>query len=167
MTLTKCKQHISMCSVALGSFQPSVFGSAALTLLAVLNLLVTRRSQCQQRVGVFFSSARFCMKRPSCVSASHWPAGLYRFSVSPRSYGESTLMLCSGSHQKEQVLHIIAGGKLLASSRIYSDLLILSPFCLHCPLHFEFSSTATWAVKRTTSEPQTCMLGRKCITSLL
>lgn len=142
MTLTKCNQHISMCSVALGSFQSSVFGFAALTLLAALNLLVTRRSQCQQRVGVFFSSERFCMKFPGCVPASHWPTGLYRFSVSPRSYRESTLMLCFGSHQKERLLCIIAGGKPLAPSCIYSDLLILSPFCQHCPLHFKFSSAA-------------------------
>lgn len=107
----------------------------------------------------FFSSERFCIKCPGCVPASHWPTGLYRFSVSPRSYGESTMMLCFGSHQKEQVLHIVACGKLLASSCIYSDLLILSPFCLHCPLRFEFSRTATQTVKLTTSEPLTLLLG--------
>lgn len=34
----------------------------------------------------FFSSDRFCMKCPGCIPASHWPTGLYRYSVSPRSY---------------------------------------------------------------------------------
>ena len=39
MTSTKYKQQIYVYSVALGSSQPSVFSSAALTLLAVFNWL--------------------------------------------------------------------------------------------------------------------------------
>lgn len=99
-----------------------------------------------------------------CLALVHW--SLQIFSFTQELQGESTLMLCLGSHQKERSLHIIAVGKLLASSCICSDLLILSPFCLHCPLHFEFSSTATKAVKLITSETLTLMLRRKCITSL-
>lgn len=101
---------------------------------------------------------------PGCVPASYCPTGL-RFSVSPKRYGESTLMLYFGSHQK--VLHIIAGRKRLASSCIYSDRLILSLFCQHCLLNFELSCSATQAIKLTTSEPLTLMLGRKCIAGLL
>lgn len=82
MTLTKCKQHISMCSVALGSFQSSVFGCAALTLLAVLNLLVTRRSQCQQRVGVFLFKFEILHEMPwlcSCLALAHWSLQIFSF----------------------------------------------------------------------------------------
>lgn len=74
-------------SAALGSFKFSVFGSAALTLLAVHKLLVTWRSQCQQRVGVFFSSEGFCMKCPSCIPASRWPTGLADFQFHPGATG--------------------------------------------------------------------------------
>lgn len=106
--------HVQLCS-------GSVSGSVVLTLLAVLNLLVTRRLK---RVGVFFSSEIFCMKCPSRGSASHWPTALHRFSRSPRSYEESALILGCRSHQKEGALHTAASRNTLASPYIHSDLLI-------------------------------------------
>ena len=94
------------------------------------------------------------------------------FLYHPGATGESAAMLFFGSHQKQRVPHNIAGGKPLAWSRIYSDLLVwfvfcfvcmgfLSPFCLYCPLHFEFSGTATQAAELSTSEPITFALRRK------
>lgn len=70
----------SMPNVASGSVQSSVSSSAALTLLAVLNLLVTRRSQCQPRVGVFFSSERFAWNSPAvCSGLAHWSVRIFSF----------------------------------------------------------------------------------------
>lgn len=123
-------------ALPLALFNP-VFRSATVTLLARLKLLVTWRSHCQQRVGVFFSSDRILHEMPqvaSCLILAHWS---YRFLISPRSYGESTLMLCFGSHQKEQVRHIIAGGKLLVPSCTYSDLLIFITILPALPTSFQ------------------------------
>lgn len=70
--------HVQHCPGALSSL---CLWLRSLTLLAALNLLVTRQSRCQRRVGVIFSSERFCMDCPGSVCAWHHPTGLSRFSA--------------------------------------------------------------------------------------
>lgn len=110
-----------------------------LTLLAALNLLVTRQSRAPKGVGVFFSSEVFCMKCCSWGFASHWPTALYIFSLSPRSYEESTWILCCRSHKKEGTLHIIASRKTLDLPYLttYSGLLILITILPALPTSFQ------------------------------
>lgn len=115
---------------------PFSFGSIVLTLLAALNLLVTRQSRSPKRVGVFFSSEIFYMKCRSWGFASHWPTALYIFSLSPRSYEESTWILCCRSHQKEGTLHIIASRKTLDLPFTCSGLLILITILPALPTSF-------------------------------
>lgn len=140
MTSTKCKKHISICSVALVClWLCSVDPFSCARIVGYRKISMPTKSGCFLfKWEILHEMPRLC----SCLALAH---SSRRFSVSPRSYAEATLMLCFGSHQKERVLHVIAGGKLLAPSCIYSDLLILSPFCQHCPLNFEFPSTVTKA----------------------
>lgn len=167
MTLTKCKQHISMCSVALGSFQSSVFGSAAVTLLALLNLLATRRSQCQQRVGVLFSSERFCIKIPrpcSCLALAHW--SLQIFSLTQEQWGINTnviFWITSKEMISAQQSRWETAGPIL---HIFRSSLLYHHFASTAHLILNFSAQAL-KLKLTTSEFLTLNLGRTCLTSML
>lgn len=106
--------------------------------------------------GCFLFKWEILHEMSQLSSALPWSTGLYRFSVSPRSYRKSHHWCYVGITSKGACSPHHSGwktaGLLLHISRTSH---FLSPFWLHCPLHFEFSSTATQALKLMTSEALT------------
>lgn len=150
-TLTGCKRHISMCSVALGSSQSSVFGSAALTLFSCAQFVGCKKTiSVPKRSGCFLFKWEILYEMPwlcSCLVLGQWSLQIFFFSsFTQELQGKSTLMLCFGSHQKQCALHIVAGGKEKTSPVLHIFSIQTSFFFFYhhfaCFAHFILNSPA-------------------------